>query len=68
MQDYYSKDTPIEAGTKVFLVLYIDIVSKSEINIYQYIVSLLNYLATYTKADIAFAIGVLLRFLSNPLP
>jgi hypothetical protein len=34
MQDYYSKDTLIEAGAKVFLVLYIDIASKSEINIY----------------------------------
>jgi hypothetical protein len=34
MQDYYSKDTPIEAGAKVFLVLYIDIASKSKINVY----------------------------------
>jgi hypothetical protein len=34
MQDYYSKETPIEAGTKVFLVLYEDIASKGNINIY----------------------------------
>jgi hypothetical protein len=34
MQDCYSKDILIEAGTKVFLVLYIDIASKSEINVY----------------------------------
>jgi hypothetical protein len=67
MQDYYSKDTPIETGAKVFLVLYIDIASKSEVNIYQYMVGSLNYLATYTKIDIVFAIGVLSRFLSNPL-
>jgi Na+/H+ antiporter NhaD/arsenite permease-like protein len=66
MQDYYNKNTPMEAGAKVFLVLYIDIASKSEVNVYQYIVSSLNYLATYTKVDIAFAIGVLSQFLSNP--
>jgi hypothetical protein len=66
MQDYYSKDTPIKTGAKVFLVLYINITSKNKINIYQYMVGSLNYLATYTKADIAFAIRVLSRFLSNP--
>jgi hypothetical protein len=30
-------------------------------------VSSLNYLATYTKINIIFAVGVLSRFLSNPL-
>jgi hypothetical protein len=34
MQDYYSKNIPIEAGAKMFLVLYINIASKSEINVY----------------------------------
>jgi hypothetical protein len=29
-------------------------------------VSSLNYFATYIKADIAFVVGVLSRFLSNP--
>jgi hypothetical protein len=67
MQDYYSKDTPMEAGAKMFLVLYINIASKSEINVYQYIIGSLNYFATYIKTDIAFAIRVLSRFLSNPL-
>jgi hypothetical protein len=52
----------------VFLVPYIDIASKSEVNVYQYIVGSLNYLATYTRIDIMFAIRVLSRFLSNPLP
>jgi hypothetical protein len=34
MQDYYNKETSIEAGTKIFLVLYKDIISKNNINVY----------------------------------
>lgn len=58
--------TPMEAGALNFMVPNTEEATKAEINEYQSKMGSVTYLATQTRADVAFTCSVLSRFLANP--
>lgn len=57
--------TPMDEGAKAFLVPYDGVASKEEVNFYQRLMGSINFLYL-TRADISFASGALMRYLTNP--
>jgi hypothetical protein len=60
--------TPLDPGASETLVPYQGIASEDQIKLYQSLIGCINYLATQTRCDIAFAASILLQFLVNPAP
>ena len=60
--------TPLDPGSTDTLVPFGGEALKGDITLYQSLIGCINYLATQTRPDIAYAASVLSRFLVNPLP
>ena len=68
MADCHPVDTPMAAGATEFMAPYDKQASNDDIEVYGPKVGSLMYLAVQTRYDIAYAVSVLPRFLSNPSP
>lgn len=66
MVNCHSIETPMDAGTKIWLVPNTGQATAVKISLYQSIVGSLNYLSTHTRPDISFTISALSRYLANP--
>jgi hypothetical protein len=60
--------TPLDSGSVDTLVPFEGEASKDDMILYQSMIGCINYLATQTRPDVAYAASVLSRFLVNPSP
>ena len=68
IEDCHPVDTPMTAGANEFMIPYDKQASKDDIKLYGSMIGSEMYLAVQTRPDIAYAVSVLSRFLSNPSP
>jgi hypothetical protein len=68
MEDCHPVDTPMTAGANEFMIPYDKQASKDDIELYGSMIGSEMYLVVQTRPDIAYAVSVLSRFLSNPSP
>ena len=68
MEKCKAAPTPMASGAAEFMVPFNGEATKQDITLYQSMVGSLMYLAVHTRADIAFTVSVLSRFLMNPSP
>jgi hypothetical protein len=68
MENCHPVDTPMATGSNEFMVPYEGQATPAEIELYGSKIGSEMYLAVQTRPDIAYAVLVLSRFLSNPSP
>jgi hypothetical protein len=68
MENCHSVDTPMAAGANEFMVPFDGKATQAEIDLYGSKIGSEMYLAVQTRPDIAYAVSVLSRFLSNLSP
>jgi hypothetical protein len=68
MADSRPVSTPLDPGSTDTLVPFGGEALNGDITLYQSLIGCINYLATQTRPDVAYAASVLSRFLVNPSP